>query len=102
MLLKKISEIPLPVPDDAAFGAARDVQNARVRSAAGALRIESSGRFKRFSDATEYIRIERGAGHIKWKRGEVPFAAGDMFCADAAEEYDFYGEGVFVIVRAQP
>ena len=66
-----------------------------------AVLIESSGRFKRFSDAKEYIRIEAGEGHFKWKRGELPFSAGDLFFADALEEYDFYGTGIFLIVKAQ-
>ena len=84
-----------------AWSEPRSVQSGSVCSGENALLIQSSGRFKRFSDAKEYLRIEEGAGHIKWKRGELPFSAGDVFFADAPEEYDFYGAGKFLIVKAQ-
>lgn len=89
------------VPAREEFGEARAVQSGTVRVCRNAVLIESGGRFKRFSDAKEYIRIESGEGHIKWKRGELPFCAGDVFLADEAEEYDFYGAGIFLVVKAQ-
>lgn len=96
----------LTVPEGAltvrgAWSEPRTVQSGSVRSGENALLIRSSGRFKRFSDAKEYLRIEEGGGYIKWKRGELPFSAGDVFFADAPEEYDFYGAGKFLIVKAQ-
>lgn len=92
-------EIEIPAREE--FKDARKVQGGTVSVCRNAVLIESSGRFKRFSDAKEYIRIEAGEGHFKWKRGELPFSAGDLFFADALEEYDFYGTGIFLIVKAQ-
>ncbi len=90
--------IDLP-PSHEAFGEARSVQSGSVRSCKNLLLIESGGRFKRFCTGTEIVRIEQGSGHLKWKRGELPFAEGDIFAAEDVGEYDFYGGGVFLIVK---
>ncbi len=101
MDIQKIGALPEGVafPARGAFGEARSVQSGTIRTCSNALLIESGGRFKRFSDGTEYIRIEEGSGYFKWKRGELPFAAGDVFEAERPGEYDFYGAGVFLVVK---
>lgn len=99
MKLVKLAEAPvLPVTFDD-YSPARTVQGCRVRSKAGALLIESGGRFKRFPAGSERVCILAGSGHFKWQRGELPFAAGDAFLAEGLEEYDLYGEGVFWIAE---
>ncbi len=102
MKFVRIENLPagIALPAREQFGEARRVQSGSVSTCGNALLIESGGRFKRFSDATEYIRIEEGAGHFKWERGEIPFFQGDTFCAEAPGEYDFYGAGVFLILKA--
>ncbi len=103
MNIQKIAALPaeIAIPSANAFSEARTVQNAAVCSAEGALRITSSGRFKRFAAPAEYIRIERGSGYIKWKRGELPFAEGDLLYAERADEYDFYGAGDFLVLTGK-
>ena len=102
MNLTRLTAMPenivLP-PSHEAFGEARSVQSGSVRSCKNLLLIESGGRFKRFCTGTEIVRIEQGSGHLKWKRGELPFAEGDIFAAEDVGEYDFYGGGVFLIVK---
>ena len=104
MELQKIGALPqelsLPASQEE-FGEARSVQSGSVRTCNNVLLIESGGRFKRFCGGREYIRIERGCGHLKWKRGGLPFAQGDVFAADDIGEYDFYGAGIFLIVKGE-
>lgn len=102
MTFQKISALPaeIAVPAQENFGEARRVQSGSVSTCANAVRIESGGRFKRFSDGREYILIEKGNGQFKWRRGELPFQEGDVFYAEAPEEYDFYGSGVFLVLKA--
>lgn len=89
----------LPSPAEA-FGAARHVQGGQVQTAGRVTRIVSGGRFKRFPTGSELIRIESGAGYFKWARGETPFSAGECFCAEGLEEYEFNGAGEFLVVKA--
>ena len=91
--------LPSPVPP---YGAARRVQGADVQTAGALTRIVSGGRYKRFPAGKELVRIERGAGHFKWARGETPFAAGDCFLAEGLEEYELNGAGEFTALRLRP
>ena len=99
MKLSKLTEnFPFPTSFDD-FSAPRMVQSCSVRTLGNATLIESGGRFKRFSASDEHILIMKGNGHFKYKRGELPFSEGEAFLAEDVEEYDFYGEGTFLIVR---
>ena len=98
----KIGALPqgVAIPPQEAFGEARSVQGCSVRRCGAVMRIESGARFKRFgAEGREYVAVRAGEGHIKWKRGEIPFCAGDVFAAEDAEEYDLCGAGVFFIIR---
>lgn len=99
----KIAAMPegVVIPPEEAFGEERRVQSGSVRACGNALLIRSGGRYKRFASGAEYIRIAEGTGYFKWKRGEVPFAAGDTFAAVSVDEYDFYGEGVFLVLKKE-
>lgn len=99
MNLSKLTEsFPFPTTFDD-FSAPRTVQSCSVRTLGNATLVESSGRFKRFAVPCERILILKGNGHFKYKRGELPFAEGEAFLAEGLEEYDFYGEGTFLIVK---
>ena len=76
----------------------KTVQGARMGKKGESLYISSPRRFKLFAKGSETLCIVRGEGHIKWKRGEIPFCAGDVFAAEDAEEYDLCGAGVFFII----
>ena len=87
------------LPDAGAFAFSdRTVQGARLGRAGDSLYIFSPRRFKLFAEGRDEVVIVRGEGHIKWKRGEIPFCAGDVFAAEDAEEYDLCGAGVFFII----
>lgn len=81
------------------FCAPSTVQSGTVRTFENYILIESSGRFKRFPVGTEHIKILEGNGHIKWKRGDLPFTAGDTVLAEGLSEYDFYGTGRFLVLK---
>lgn len=99
MNLSKLTEsFPFPTTFDD-FSAPRNVQSCFVRALDNATLIESGGRFKRFASPCERILILKGNGHFKYKRGELPFSEGEAFAAEGLEEYDFYGEGTFLIVK---
>jgi hypothetical protein len=75
------------------------VQGAKIGKKDNALLIISPRRYKLFSDGTDFVLIENGSGHFKWKRGETDFAAGDAFEVAEVGEYELNGNGTFVVVR---
>lgn len=75
----------------------KTVQGAKVGKRGADMYIESPRRFKLFSDAKERVDVLEGEGFIKWKRGEIPFSAGDAFETDAAGEYELNGNCAFTV-----
>lgn len=75
------------------------VQGARLGKNGSSLLVEGARRFKLFADAKELVKILRGSGHFKWKRGETPFAEGDCFELDGVGEYEINGSDKFMVIR---
>ncbi len=84
---------------DADFSAPVRVQGAEKRVYGSALKVCSDKRYKLFTETKDYIKILSGGGFIKWSRGETPFAAGDIFLAEAIGEYELSGACEFIAVR---
>ena len=81
------------------FGAPGKVQGGILRTCGNTVYVESGGRFKRFAEGPEYVKIVAGSGHFKWARGETPFAAGESFVAENAGEYELNGACTFIVAR---
>lgn len=100
--IKKIEYFPEEETDEAKFVfQAEKVQGAQVGKIDGAMLIISPRRFKLFTESADFVKIieaPRG-GHFKWSRGETDFRAGDKFEISAVGEYEFTGEGKFLVVR---
>ena len=79
----------------------KKVQGALVGKNGKDLYVLSPRRFKLFAEGRERLDILEGEGFIKWKRGEIPFAAGDAFEADGAGEYEVNGGCAFTLTREQ-
>lgn len=77
----------------------KKVQGADVGKRGRDLYVLSPSRFKLRGEGKEEIFVLSGGGFIKWKRGEIPFAAGDSFLADDAGEYELNGNCVFAVLR---
>ncbi len=75
----------------------KSVQGGFLQRSNGIDRIESGGRFKCFRDGNAYVKIERGIGHFKWARGEMPFAAGETFYMQSVGEFEVNGNCCFMI-----
>ena len=75
------------------------VQGAKIGKKDGALLIVSSRRYKLFTTGMDRVKIVKGDGFFKWKRGEVKFFEGDCFEIDEVGEYEINGKGVYVVVR---
>ncbi|MGN0823172.1 MAG: hypothetical protein ACI4NG_05305 [Candidatus Gallimonas sp.] len=82
-----------------AFGEGTRVQGGVKRALGNAIRVESGGRYKLFTDGCDYIKIHAGDGFFKWARGETPFRGGEIFLAEAPGEYEVNGVCVFTVVR---
>ena len=77
----------------------KKVQGAELGKRGDDLYTVSPGRFKLFAEGKERVNILEGSGYIKWKRGEIPFCAGDAFEADGAGEYEVNGNCTFIVQR---
>lgn len=77
----------------------KKVQGAEVGKRGDDLYVLSPRRFKLRGETKEDVFVLSGSGYIKWKRGEIPFAAGDAFTADEAGEYELNGNCVFAVIR---
>lgn len=88
------------LPDAGAFAFSdRTVQGARLGRAGDSLYIFSPRRFKLFAEGRDEVVIVRGAGHIKWARGELPFRAGEHILAEECGEYEINGDCEFAVLR---
>ncbi len=83
---------------DFAF-AENEVQGARVGKNGAKRYIASARRFKLRGEENERIDVLAGSGAIKWKRGEIPFAAGDAFLTEAPGEYELNGACEFTVEK---
>ena len=81
------------------FSDFKTVQGARMAQKDSAVYAESPRRYKLFCDTAHEIYIISGAGFIKWARGELPFTAGDCFCAEEIGEYELNGNCVFEVIK---
>ena len=79
----------------------KTVQGAKVGKRGEDMYIESPRRFNLYTDAKERVEVLEGGGYIKWKRGEIPFSAGDAFDVDAPGEYELNGACAFAVLRGQ-
>ena len=99
----KLSKLPLGECEaffetDIPFEAPVCVQGGTVEKA-GALSRVNSRRFKLFTDSTDYVKILRGSGFVKWSRGELPFSEGDVIVAEKVGEYEINGADCFLVSR---
>ena len=77
----------------------KKVQGASVGKKDDDLYIISPRRFKLYTEGTETVHVLSGSGYIKWKRGEIPFAAGDAFLTEAPGEYELNGACEFTVEK---
>ncbi len=75
------------------------VQGAKTGRNGNALLVEEATRFKLFTEGKDLIKILKGSGRFKWKRGETPFLEGDCFEADGVGEYEVNGSEKFMVIR---
>lgn len=104
--MKRIVKITPEKAPRGAFAFEGDPEPTRVQ---GGLRraegcrfcVESGGRYKLFCDKTDFVRIDEGAGFIKWARGEIPFREGEVLLAEEAGEYELNGKCRFFVFREE-
>lgn len=97
-ILKLQEEIITPAP--AQFSMQENtVQGAKIGKCENALLIVSPRRYKLFTSGMDRVKIVKGVGFFKWKRGETKFAAGDCFSVSEVGEYEINGEGVYIVLR---
>jgi len=100
MYIRKIEETEaecFDLPDEGfVFGENRDACHKRPVATGGGVgeiclvEIEHSA---------DFIKILRGNGHFKWKRGETDFSEGDCFEANGVGEYEINGASEFLAIR---
>ncbi|MBR7099611.1 MAG: hypothetical protein IKC91_00430 [Clostridia bacterium] len=75
------------------------VQGAKIGKADNALLIQSSKRYKLFTEGRDLVKVVEGEGFFKWKRGETKFCAQDVFEVCETGEYELNGKGVYIVIR---
>lgn len=73
------------------------VQGAFVAKKKNAIFVRSRSRYKLECDGVHIVYAD-GTGHIKWKRGEFPFSAGDALRLEKTGEYEINGKGNYLII----
>lgn len=81
------------------FGAPVSVQGGKKRENGNIIFVESGGRYKLFASGCDLVKILTGSGYFKWARGEKPFSAGEVFCAEEIGEYELNGKCSFLVIR---
>ena len=104
MKIEKLTQETLPedislLYDESIFPPPVRVLRSELRALDDMLLITSGGRYKLFTEGFDYVRVLEGKGHVKWARGEYPFAEGDILRLDGVKEYELNGKGSYVIVR---
>lgn len=77
------------------------VQGAAIAAMGEYLCVRSPRRYKLFTEGEDVLLVLTGGGHFKWKRGELPFAAGDCFQISAVGEYEVNGACTFIVRRSK-
>ena len=102
MYIRKIEETEaecFDLPDEGFVFGENKVQGARLGKNGNALKAEGATRFKLYTESADFIKILRGNGHFKWKRGETDFSEGDCFEANGVGEYEINGASEFLAIR---
>lgn len=100
MNIQKIAPAAMPAEESFTFSEQK-VQGAAIAAQGEYLCVRSPRRYKLFTEGEDVLLVLAGGGHFKWKRGELPFAAGDCFCISAVGEYEVNGACTFIVRRSK-